>query len=612
MQSGRYQVGERIGGGGMAEVFRATYVGEGGIAFAAAIKRIHPHLSKDGAFVESFMHEAEIAARIKAHKNIVSVKELGRDEEGRLFLAMELVEGKSLRELTERWPALPASVSVFIVCEVLRALRHAHTLTDEIGKPQNVVHRDVSPHNILISYEGCVKLADFGIAKGLHTMSSTGNAIKGKAAYLSPEQANCEKLDARSDLFSVGIILHELLTGERLFGGPNIENESVVLDRIRKMEVKSPKDSDSNLSDALARVSLRLLEKDRNNRISSAEDALSSLLDCAESSVKSEERLREIMGERFPRRLAPPHAPVNTEDAGMRVHEREGTRGSSKRSKQVEGVEHVAPRTRSFRGGPRGDTTRTRAVILAVGVTAILVAFRYVLPDATNLSTSQPSASISHSIGFDGPRDQSKTAKPKDQLDSQGARPTNTTKAFDGDGPPLGLATRTNENARDGARNDPSKPSQSPHASESSAIEQLSLKVGDRFRARLEVGISTLVETPVISSVEEPVDREGERILRIGDLLRGRASSDGHRVYVRFDSIETKKGSRSIRAVAQHNHADGLPAQVRGANEARAIGGSADHDAHDVLRDDDSRNGVVLEVRPGLVFDVVVVESSKL
>jgi serine/threonine protein kinase len=614
MRSGRYEIGERIGSGGMAEVFRATYVGEGGIAFPVAIKRIHPHLSKDRAFVEGFMHEAEIASRIKAHKNIVAVKELGRDEEDRLFLAMELVEGKNLRELTERWTALPASVCVFIACEVLRALRHAHTLVDRTGRPESVVHRDVSPHNILISYDGSVKLADFGIAKGLHTMSSTGNAIKGKAAYMSPEQANGEKLDAQSDLFSVGTILHELLTGERLFSGPHIQNDAVVLDRIRRMEVKSPKTSNHDLSDNLARACLRLLEKDKLHRFSSAEDALVALLDCAESSPKSEEQLREMIRARFQRDRIAPRARANGSDGAPPPDKRAEMSTDSTLSRRAH-ENRVAGKDPRVPGAPveiRGRTIGVIAMAVAVGVTAILVRLRS--PSTTDHAGPERPAETSDSTLFPGTRDRAEQPRVEvreDQPHAPGARDLHASNELEHVSRPLKSAEPDPKRRESMARGSGPRGSRSNSGtSKSVGFESLNLNVGDRFKARLEMTINSSVDAPIIASVEETVEREGERILRLGDLLRGHASSDDDRIYVRFDSVETRDGLRSIHAVARYHDADGLPAEHRESARTGSADGSVRLTPRTTQVGGDPERKTVLEVSPGIVFDVIVVDDS--
>ena len=211
----RYVIGSRLGRGGMAEVFEATSTGTEGFKRPVAIKRILPGYSEDASFAQMFVAEAQISARL-AHPNIVATLDFDRDEGGALFLVMELVDGVSLDALMTTG-ALPPPLAVHLAVEILRGLGYAHAVQlGEVGR--GVVHRDVSPHNVLLSWDGVVKVSDFGLAKSRGaSRASASVVVKGKAAYMSPEHANGEALDGRSDLFAVGIILWELLTGQRLF-----------------------------------------------------------------------------------------------------------------------------------------------------------------------------------------------------------------------------------------------------------------------------------------------------------------------------------------------------------------------------------------------------------
>lgn len=226
---GRYLLFDRIGRGGMADIYLARLETEIGAARRVVVKQILPELSRDPRFARMLIDEAKLVSGLR-HANIVQVLDLGREGE-RLFIAMEYVEGfdldQLLRALSRRRIALPAEFALFVVREVLAALDFAHRATDEEGRPRGIVHRDVSPSNVLISFEGEVKLCDFGIAKALGMPAvasaepgSSGEAgsgkrssIAGKAAYMSPEHARGEELDARADVFSAGIVLHELCAG---------------------------------------------------------------------------------------------------------------------------------------------------------------------------------------------------------------------------------------------------------------------------------------------------------------------------------------------------------------------------------------------------------------
>ena len=209
--SGKYRLDARLGGGGMAEVFLGSTVGAEGFSRKVAIKRVLGGFSDNRAFADMFVSEAQISSRL-VHPNIVSVLDFDRDAEKRLFLVMELVEGKDLDALISTG-VLPFPVVVFVISEVLRGLGYAHDLP--VGSDvRGVVHRDVSPHNVLLSWEGAVKVSDFGIAKARAASEATASEfIKGKPAYMSPEQANGQRLDGRSDLFAVGVMLWEMLVG---------------------------------------------------------------------------------------------------------------------------------------------------------------------------------------------------------------------------------------------------------------------------------------------------------------------------------------------------------------------------------------------------------------
>src|SRR5262250_1930134 len=224
VQFGRYQLLERLAIGGMAELFKARVVGAHGFQKTVVIKKILPHLAGDASFVNMFIDEAKITARLD-HPKIAQVLELGTLADN-LYIAMEFVEGVDalaiLRSFAQRKLPIPAHLAVHICHEVLDALDYAHQVRDDSGKPLGIVHRDISPSNVLISRRGDVKLADFGIAHALDRQQRTqAGMLKGKYGYMSPEQVIGGDLDARSDLFSVGIILSEMLMGRRLFTAPN-------------------------------------------------------------------------------------------------------------------------------------------------------------------------------------------------------------------------------------------------------------------------------------------------------------------------------------------------------------------------------------------------------
>jgi serine/threonine-protein kinase len=208
---GLYRLGRRLGKGGMAEVFAATRVGAAGFERAVCLKRILPHLSADPEFRELFVREARVAGTL-CHSNIVQVFDCIEDGEN-LAIVMELVEGVDLkrlcRSLLGRSQRVPPRAVAHVAGQLLGGLRYAHE--------RRVVHRDISPHNVLVSCEGEVKLADFGVAKAMMTRASRTGTLKGKLAYMSPEQASARPVDHRSDLYSAGLVLFELLVGRRFF-----------------------------------------------------------------------------------------------------------------------------------------------------------------------------------------------------------------------------------------------------------------------------------------------------------------------------------------------------------------------------------------------------------
>jgi serine/threonine-protein kinase len=223
---GRYQLFDRIGKGGMAEIFLARAQLEAGISRLVVVKQIHRHLSEDPAFSKAFVDEAKLAAGLH-HGNIAQVLDLGRSEPadgGLLFMAMEYVEGldlhQLLRRLSQQRVPLPLEHGLLVVREVLAGLDVAHRATGTDGALLGLVHRDVSPSNVLLSFDGEVKLCDFGIAKATASADeASAGRIVGKSAYMAPEQARGETVDARADVFAAGILLWEICAGRRLYRG---------------------------------------------------------------------------------------------------------------------------------------------------------------------------------------------------------------------------------------------------------------------------------------------------------------------------------------------------------------------------------------------------------
>lgn len=292
---GKYEIGERLGGGGMADVFRATTRGAEGFARPVAIKRIKRSISSDKGFAELFVSEARLAAKLH-HPNVVQTLDFDRDEKGCFYLVMELIDGVDLRALVGSGRT-PVSACCFVVSELLRALDYAHELVDD-GCPVTIIHRDISPHNIMLGWQGAVKVVDFGIAKAIEgSLISRSGSLKGKVAYMSPEQVHGHTLDGRSDLFAVGIILYELLTGTRLFVG---RTEAETLSKVLTLPIANPRSLNDLIPPDLDAIVMRLLERDRAHRFSRARDAMEALLDCSVSITKGRRDLETLLIERFP------------------------------------------------------------------------------------------------------------------------------------------------------------------------------------------------------------------------------------------------------------------------------------------------------------------------
>jgi serine/threonine-protein kinase len=289
---GRYTLFDFIGRGGMAEIYLARQKTEFSGVRLCVVKQILPDLAGDPKFSDMLVHEAKLAARLN-HANVAQVFDLGREDD-RLFIAMEYVEGYDLNELLRRCSrqrvALPFELAVHVVREALRGLDYAHRRTDDDGKPLGLVHRDVSPSNLLLSFHGEVKLCDFGIARANELLSMSSGpvlpsgappppaldeALKGKAGYMSPEHARGEELDGRSDVFAAGVVLWELAAGRRMHRGAGTGEDT--LEIARRGEV--PELPDTKLPEqALLRDILgKALAVDRDARYPSAAAMLREL-----------------------------------------------------------------------------------------------------------------------------------------------------------------------------------------------------------------------------------------------------------------------------------------------------------------------------------------------
>jgi len=267
---GRYELVWELGTGGMAAVYLARARGPAGFHKWFAIKRIHPHLAKDQRFVDMFLDEARIAAAIH-HPNVAQVFDLG-EEHGEHFIAMEYLHGEHLGALSVRavreWGRVPYELAARIVSAAADGLHHAHEARGSDGESFGLVHRDVSPQNVFVTYEGTVKLTDFGIAKAENRITHTKTGgMKGKCAYMAPEQALGQTVDRRTDIFALGIVLWEITTGRRLF---KAATDAQTLMRITSGKVRSPSALETSYPPELERIVMRALAQRPDQRYASA------------------------------------------------------------------------------------------------------------------------------------------------------------------------------------------------------------------------------------------------------------------------------------------------------------------------------------------------------
>jgi len=371
----------------MAEVFRASREGVAGFARTCVIKRILANHNEDPSFVGMFINEAKIAAKL-THPNIVQVYELGQVD-GEFFIAMEFVNGKDLlrvlRELAQKRtedPAIPAPLAAYIARDTCRALQHAHDHTDERGQAQPIIHRDISPQNIMLSFDGMVKLVDFGIAKALGSMreeTRTG-ALKGKFAYMAPEQISSKNPGPSADVFSTGVVLHEMLTGRRLFKGAT---DYETLTKVRSMAVPVPSTIDPRIPPELDAIVMKALARDRSARYERASQMARDLDGYLQSARISVEDMVEYM-----RDLFPPYEPGATTGDQTKQYLLDPAREASSRSRgggsggsrveptPVTGAGMLVRGTRG--GGSRTDSTPTggtggRRTLFIAGGLALLV-----------------------------------------------------------------------------------------------------------------------------------------------------------------------------------------------------------------------------------------------
>lgn len=274
---GKYFLVDKIATGGMAEIFKAKTYSHGGFENLLVIKRILPHIGENEDFIEMFIDEAKVSVALQ-HPNIVRIYDFGKILEN-YFIAMECVDGKDtrnvLRKLAKKREYLDPKFCAYIAHEACKGLAYAHSKTDLQGNPYGIVHRDISPSNVLVSYEGEVKIADFGIAKAESNAYQTRDGVlKGKFEYMSPEQATGKEIDARSDIFAIGIILYETLTGRRLF---KTESEIATLKRIRDCDFEPPSRFNPAIPEKLEKITMKALARYPEDRFQTAKEMIGEL-----------------------------------------------------------------------------------------------------------------------------------------------------------------------------------------------------------------------------------------------------------------------------------------------------------------------------------------------
>lgn len=339
---GKYLILDKIATGGMAELFRAKITSVEGFEKLVAIKKILPNLTQDSNLVNMFIDEAKLAAML-THQNIVQIYDLG-SMEGVYFIAMEYIHGKDLRVLSnkskEKGLPLPLEYALHITSRICSGLDYSHNLKDFQGNPLKLIHRDISPQNILVTYEGEVKIVDFGIAKVARKTADTREGlIKGKVAYMSPEQAAGKTIDHRSDIFSAGILLYEMITGVRMFEGADLN----VLDRVRKADFQTAETIVADLPAEVSEILRRALAKAPSRRYKSCVAMLADLEECLSSfTVRPRaEGLSHYMKALFAEEIAAEAAALLKIEAEVFSLKEEGA--SDGKTKTLHILEHIEP-----------------------------------------------------------------------------------------------------------------------------------------------------------------------------------------------------------------------------------------------------------------------------
>jgi len=292
-----------IARGGMAEVYRGRYIHEVPPKHQLAVKVMRPQLAREERFIDMFHREGKLAMMLK-NRCIVETYDVG-EVEGRHYITMEYIGGRDLtqvlRRCQETQQRIPVPHAVYIAARIAEGLHFAHSLGAKDGRPLNIVNRDVSPSNVRLSYDGDVKLLDFGIAQALMKFTSEIGILKGKFSYMSPEQIRGMPLDARTDVFSAGIILHEMLTTEKLFRG---DTEFALMEKVRKAEVPPPSHFNRRVTPELNAICLKALARDVADRYQNAQQLAEALDDLIAGYRFDPKELRQLIRQMFRKEYA--------------------------------------------------------------------------------------------------------------------------------------------------------------------------------------------------------------------------------------------------------------------------------------------------------------------
>ncbi len=590
---GPYRLGRRLAAGGMAEVFAATREGAAGFEKQVALKRILPHLVDDPELVEMFLDEARLASKL-THANVAQVFDFG-EADGSFFIVMEWIRGKDLRRVmraaADAGEAVTPVQAALVGQGVARALACAHGLEGDDGRPLGLVHRDVSPQNVLVSFDGEVKLTDFGIAKVATGRSRTAaGVIKGKCAYMSPEQARGEAVDGRTDLFALGVVLWELVSGQPLFTG---RSDAEILRAVERFEAPPLQSVRAEVPPDLEALVARALAKDPAGRFATAEALAAALGDVVLAHADSSEALdlgalmrrlfpEEAAGRRPgtarlprpgsggahaagagdppPRSVPTPPEPGDTRAEGKRAASEAGSAPASPRSSETAALE-AAPA--APRRPPRWRTPAvfSAAVLLAAGVTWAVSR----TPGTTGPAPTRATSTPTPKVAAPAPAAPSTAPHPARQPATPAARTPPRSRPTAAAAPHRRRHAATHRRAHPRARAKRARvaptpepptasaapapavqvlgpaPGAAPHPA--SAPAPATLRAGTLLASRLDGGTDSTGARPTSVRLVRSVVRGGRVVLPRGTRLWGQARAAGDRLAIRFTRVVVPGGA---------------------------------------------------------------------